>query len=204
MYSQISGGRSGGRDGTIPKDRVRIFPALSSPSALQVGARDGVSEIVHRRARDCGTELLVCCGRVCVRPERKEEWEVKGETRKIRSPDAPAFVAPRVATDRSNESRQPWMLRVTVYVVGGTVSSVRVHVLHVYPHGAFLVWTQRQSSEITFTPEDLVPGPSIRSPAIASEPLSSSGSLPDSWLSIRNFERVYQLPIYHDSSRLHR
>lgn len=122
MYSQISGGRSGSRDGTIPKGRVRIFPALSSPSALQVDARDGVSGIVHRRARDCGTKFLVGCGRVCARLEHTEEWEVEGETRKIRSPDAPAFVAPRVAADRSNESHQPWMLRVPVYiqVVDGT------------------------------------------------------------------------------------
>jgi len=88
------------------------------------------------------------------------------------------------------------------------VPSVRVHILHVYSHSAFLVvWTQRtlyNPPRSPIIPEDLVPGPSIRSPAIALELLPSSNAFPDLWLSVGNFGRAYQLSIYHDSSRLHR
>lgn len=67
---------------------------------------------------------------------------------------------------------------------------VRVHILHVYSHSAFLVWTQRtryNPLRSPITPEDLVPGPNIRSPAIASELLPSSNALLDWWLSVGNF-----------------
>ena len=87
------------------------------------------------------------------------------------------------------------------------VPSVRVHLLHVYSHSAFLVWTQRtvyNPPRSPIIPEGPVSGPSIRSPAIASELLASSNALPDFWLSVGNSGRAYQLSIYHDSSRLHR